>query len=269
MVKRERDDDDLNTRESKRQELDAVNLMDFPPDLLRDVIPKYLNADDLMSLSSVSKELNRLARAKYFESRVWEITPEILVNDAFTPIAFHVTKVVLSNDMTLNHLKDLIQKCPHITHLTFGARFNQDVRGALPQGLTHLTFRDNFDQDIQGALPKGLTHLTFGYSFNQDIQKALPKGLTHLTFGAYFNQDIRGALPEGLTHLTFGYFFNQDIGGALPNGLTHLTFGWNFRLDVRGALPESVHHVTVSRDYIYRNELRDYAYQHSIQLHQR
>jgi hypothetical protein len=262
-----RDNGEIVKREKDTEQEKSVNLLDFPPDLLRNVIPKYLNADDLRTLSSVSKELNRLARAKYFESRLWKITPQLLADKAFETFAVHVTKVQLSNDMTLDHLKVLEKKCPNITQLEFGRSFNQELQGALPHKLTHLTFGSRFDQDVRGELPEGLTHLTFGNNFDQNVQGSLPQGLTHLTFGFAFNRRIMGVLPLGLTHLTFGASFDQDVYGAIPQGLTDITFGYYYQEDVRGALPESVRHVTVYARYQYMEQLRAYAAQHSIKLH--
>ena len=73
---------------------------------------------------------------------------------------------------------------------------------AFPVHLKYLTFGAYFNQDIKGAIPNSVTHLTFGFRFNQDIKGAIPNSVIHLTFGSHFSQDIKGVIPNSVTHLT-------------------------------------------------------------------
>jgi len=67
-----------------------------------------------------------------------------------------------------------------LTHLTFGARFNQPVDNRLPSSLTYLEFGVDFNQLVD-CLPTHITHLEFGHNFNKPTN-TLPKSVTHLSF---------------------------------------------------------------------------------------
>src|SRR5205814_1226471 len=85
-------------------------------------------------------------------------------------------------DMFVNiFCNDLVKFPLCVTHLTFGNKFNQDIKSAITASVTHLTFGRNFNQDIKSAIPASITHLTFGYSFNQDIRSAIPTTVQYIT----------------------------------------------------------------------------------------
>ena len=97
-----------------------------------------------------------------------------------------------------------------IKHLFWEQNFDIDM-AKLFEHVTHLTSGYNFNQDIKGCIPNSVTHLTFGYNFNQNIKGCIPNSVTHLTFGAGFNQNIKGCIPSSVTHLTFGHWFDRDV----------------------------------------------------------
>eukprot|EP01133_Synstelium_polycarpum_P018745 gene18745-22417_t len=113
---------------------------------------------------------------------------------------------------------------PHLTHLTFGAYFDQDIApGLLPSSLIYLHF-DNLNAPLcVGSIPASLTRLRFHsfyprYSLDL-IQDALPLSLTHLDIGDIGTQSSR--LPLSLTHLMVRRI-DQLSPGMLPPYLTHL-----------------------------------------------
>jgi len=59
--------------------------------------------------------------------------------------------------------------------LTFGHKFNQSIKDALPNNLTHLTCGSDFNQSIKDALPSSLLELKIckDYYYEDDIPKNL------------------------------------------------------------------------------------------------
>jgi len=132
----------------------------------------------------------------------------------------------------------------NMTHLTFGAKFNQSVDN-LPYGITHLTFGNEFNQPIDN-LPNSINFLTFkseyvSNKFNQLIDN-LPNSITHLVLGYCFNKTI-DFLPNSITHLTLGQKFNQNVDN-LPINLKVLTFGMNFNKPINN-LPKTLEKISL------------------------
>ena len=140
-----------------------------------------------------------------------------------------------------------------LTHLALGEKFNETIDiDALPQTLRHVIFGAKFNKPIKaGMLSDGLTHLTLGEAFNETIDiDALPQTLRYLVFGTKFNRPTKaGIFQEGLTYLAFGYDFNQPIlAGVLPSSVIHLIFGRCFNQPiVKDALPNGVTHLVFGR----------------------
>lgn len=105
-----------------------------------------------------------------------------------------------------------------LTHLSFGANFNQNVDNVFPPTLTHLSFGNNFNYPVD-HLPSSLIELKFAGLFNHPINR-LPSTLSQLTLSYMFDQAV-DHLPPSLTHLTFGKHFNNSID-HLPKYITHL-----------------------------------------------
>jgi hypothetical protein len=40
-----------------------------------------------------------------------------------------------------------------LIHLTFGCKFNQDIKGCIPNSVTHLIFGQDFNRDIKDCIP--------------------------------------------------------------------------------------------------------------------
>ena len=140
-------------------------------------------------------------------------------------------------------------KYTHITHLTFGYYFNQQIdNDKLPPNITHLTFGWHFNQPIDN-LPQSITYLSFGFNFNQPVNK-LPLNITHLFFGEYFDHPVDN-LPQSITHLTFGDCFNQNIDN-LPQNITHLTLGHNFNKTIDN-LPNTLIEINFKTSKYYEN----------------
>lgn len=137
--------------------------------------------------------------------------------------------------------------CNSLTHITFDkfGTFNGQFDGHLFPHLTHLTFGAVFNQPINN-LPKILTHLCFykGSKFNNPIDR-LPPHLTHLVLGEAFNRPCN-RLPTTLTHLTFGLEFNQPILD-LPPSLLVLAFS-----DI-GNFNQSINHLPQSLKFVLQH----------------
>lgn len=124
-----------------------------------------------------------------------------------------------------------------ITHLKISDKFVNPINeGTLAESVTHLTFGAQFNQSIEEIIPSSVTHLTFGWCFNESITNNIPSTVTHLTFGGNFNQPIRGNIPGNVTHLTFDHRFNQPIKKSIPESVTYLKFGDWFNQPIKGNL---------------------------------
>jgi len=97
-----------------------------------------------------------------------------------------------------------------------------DLKYKCPKFLTHLMFGDRFNQSVKGYIPGTVTHLTFGHHFNQPIEDCIPISVTHLSFCFRFNQSIDGNIPS-VTHLKFGYHFNPKMLNFIPLSVVQIT----------------------------------------------
>lgn len=78
----------------------------------------------------------------------------LTIPDKFHP---HITHLSILCD-ELNCPTSLLS-CPHLTHLTFGDSFNQNLSFfSFPPSLSHLTFGKKFNQPLD-SLPPSLVHL--------------------------------------------------------------------------------------------------------------
>ena len=153
-------------------------------------------------------------------------------------------------------------KCPRnlpnsITHLIFGAVFNQKVN-KLPTSLTHLHFGSDFNQAVDN-LPDNLTHLIFGYNFDRTVDN-LPNSLTHLIFGYKFNQKVYN-LPNNLKYLTFEYTLYNNPIDNLPKSIVLLSF--SCKCNIINYLPEFIENIKI---LFYENDV-DNTYIENIPYH--
>ena len=174
-------------------------------------------------------------------------------------------KKIIFNDL-FDQLLPQLPDC--ITHITFGRKFDKEVRvreeedtglvgtiNCLPRNLVYLKFGDFFNQRVD-ALPYTITHLIFGDCFEQSVDH-LPISLEYLYFGKFFKERVDN-LPPNVKFLRFDDFFNQSLQNippsveviytgfnysqplvGLPNGLKFITIGNNYRYSIQ-ELPDSV-----------------------------
>ena len=188
----------------------------------------FLDDKNKINFTSIEKEMNLLKyHIKFYDGYKYYKIKHLSFIKNFKRIYFSSTN---------------IPNC--ITHLIFGAQFNQKIKNCIPNSVTHLTFGYAFNQKIKNCIPNNITHLTFGRSFNQKIKDCIPNSVTHLIFGVQFNRKIKNYIPNSVSHLTFGFYFNQEIKNNIPNSVTHLTFGHWFNQEIKDYIPNSVTHLT-------------------------
>ena len=91
-----------------------------------------------------------------------------------------ITHLIFNGDFVGN-LRDVIPES--VRYLTFNHNSSSEILemvGMIPSTVTHLTFGPRFDQDIRGALPDKLISLTLGAVFKHSLNRALPWSLTQL-----------------------------------------------------------------------------------------
>lgn len=266
-----------------QEEPDAVNFMDLPTDLLRYVIPKHLDAKDLKNLSTTSLALNRIVRAKYYESLVWKVGPSVWNSEASALIAEAESAGVVLENVPINP-----------TNKEFLARDWGEVLENLPTDVLRRVLRVQKFESLTNHIKKieiyepvsidwmeaflkkfpFITHIMLHRDFNEPLQGVFLEGLTHLRLGYMYQQDIKGALPQSLTHLWIGgksgysqgSMFRRDVNGALPQGLTHLYFLGFYPHSLVEALPLSIQYILMNSQSKYLEELRAYCKNHSIVL---
>ncbi|AFX92867.1 putative F-box and FNIP repeat-containing protein [Megavirus courdo11] len=115
----------------------------------------------------------------------------------------------------------------------------KNLREPIPNGTTHLYFKDKFNQDIKGYIPNSVIFIKFGWDFCQNIKDCIrvrihaerialcciPNSVKYLLFEGFFNRNIKDCIPNGVEYLRFGCYFNQDIKDCIPNSVTHLILG--------------------------------------------
>ncbi len=134
-----------------------------------------------------------------------------------------------------------------LTKLSFGKSFNRPFTS--PDHLTHLVFGARFNQILEpGMLACSLTNLSFGYNLENLGLKCTTNDMNKIRFiGSDFNYPLDpGVLPGALTHLIFsdGSCFNKRlIAGSLPKTLTHVVFGRGYNHPFeKGLLPQTLIH---------------------------
>ena len=182
-----------------------------------------------------------------------------------------ITHLVFSQHFE-NHIGRSLKGCipDYITHIDFGARFNEPLNGCIPDSVTHLIFGHIYCHELQpGDIPNSVTHLeikhceklgqrvipdsvkflTLGYS--GDLSGIIPNSVTHLVID-YFNRRLKPRdIPDSVIFLKFKSFFNKELKpGDIPNSVTHLDFGYDFnRPLVPGVIPNSVTHLRFGRNF--------------------
>jgi len=167
------------------------------PDEIFLTISREMNDSSKIRLSMACRRLNKMKYEMVY-SRMMKIkkTSRLSYFDNFSNII----------------IVDRITMLPkHITHLTFGDKFNRSIKGCIPETVTHLRFGWHFDQPIKDCIPSSVTHLIFGFKFNKPIKDCIPLSVTHLRFDDRFNQSIKDCIPISVTHLTLGKDFDQPI----------------------------------------------------------
>jgi len=66
----------------------------------------------------------------------------------------------------------------------------------MPDSVTHLTFGADFNQPINGCISESVTHLTLGYYFDQNIDE-LPISIVNISLSSDYKHSIsRKMLPK-------------------------------------------------------------------------
>lgn len=195
---------------------------------------QYLNDQDKIKITSLSKRLNQLKKSvKFTDCHSYFKIHKLSYYENFKKISY--------------------------------ATYNTNI----PPGITHLTFSTDFNNDINDSIPSSVTHLTFGFYFNQNIKGSIPNNVTHLKFGWCFNQNIEGCIPNSVTHLTIGYNLSKIIDGCIPKSVIYLHIYYCFKLptvaeqfilrehfheDISDHILENVNELTISRKCYEKNK---------------
>ena len=158
-------------------------------------ILSYINDKDKMNFLSTKKDFCKLKDSIYYKSKInYEKVKNLWYANKFTNLILD-EKIILKG----------------VTRLTFGFKFNQDIKYCISSLVTHLTFGYKFNQNIKDCIPQSVTHLTFGYKFNQDIKDCIPQSVTHLTFGCWFDQDIKDCIPPSVMFLNLDNNYSKEV----------------------------------------------------------
>jgi hypothetical protein len=164
------------------------------------------------------------------------------INNVNWPMHLHTLMNLNDRVKVINRI---IKESRSLSHFTFGYLFDRNINDISWNQLTHVTFGTRFNQDLKFGNNK-IIYIKFGDCFNRDISTVLwPISLNTLIFGDNFNRSISSVLwPIELNTLTFGMNFNQDISSVNWSiSLNTLTFGYNFNQDATN-LPKSLYQIT-------------------------
>src|SRR5437868_1326722 len=127
-------------------------------------VTDYLGLKDIKHLVILSKQfygLQRIIFNRFYFNVIYfkEISSEkaIFIRNICNIFNFellenfpNVCKIIL-HDECGNINVDISRL--RITHLTFGRKFNNNIKSVIPASVTHLTFGWDFNQDIKSAIP--------------------------------------------------------------------------------------------------------------------
>src|SRR5437868_3282394 len=104
--------------------------------LIEDLITNILN------ILPTKDKLNLMIICTYFNEFKYKIFFNHIVDyDKIKKLSYY--------DQFTNLLLKNIQKLPkYTTQLTFGNKFNKDIKNCIPNSVTYLTFGDNFNKNI-------------------------------------------------------------------------------------------------------------------------
>lgn len=206
------------------------DLNDIPPDVWG-IVMKYLNVEDMKSLSVVDKQRLRGMRTRGVAQRfLWRISLEAYRNIRDKPWMKNIQRIVVNSLITLEALKDIGLTLTQV-------RLEDPIAEPLYPGLFPDTIKKvvilyrSFNQPLAGLFPPSLKILRIeNLLFNSSID-GLPVGLQHLTIeNANFNQPINN-LPPRLLGISILSCFNRPIDN-FPRSLRNIKLGDNFNQHV-------------------------------------
>jgi len=182
------------------------------------------NAQDILSLTLVNKELARKTRPYIYKNIYHKIALNEFENIIVKPLhhSHDITKIkkIKVNTSTLYFNYDF----SHTTYLAFDDEFNQPIDNVNLSNLTHLTFGKKFDQKLDGMNLNNVTHLTFGDYFDNPLNGVQLNSLTHLIFGEHYDCFIDHLNLNNLLYLEIGHTFYRFNNNIMLNNLTHFVF---------------------------------------------
>jgi hypothetical protein len=218
----------IGGKPKREREEEEANLDDIPADVWG-IVMKFLNADDMRSLSVVDKQRLRGMRTRGVTQKfLWRINLESYRNIPGKPWMKYIQRVVVSSLETLEALKNigLTLTEVHLQHPITEPLYPSLFQDTIVEKV--VINYNRFNQPLAGLFPPSLKTLIIGFTkFNHPIE-GLPDGLLHFKIlGGLFNQPVI-KLPPGLisiTLLTSG--FNQSIDN-FPLSLKRIELGENF-----------------------------------------
>jgi endogenous inhibitor of DNA gyrase (YacG/DUF329 family) len=203
----------------------VVRSLDELPNIL-ELLSSYLSGQDLLNLSSTSKDYQRIFRIRAYQEIVLDISENEEINEELRDtLGPYVTKLIVSGF-------DQLRRWGYLDNLEWLKVIVEDEEEVMliPPHLKHLVITGNFDQDLIGRLPVSLKSLSFEEMciFNQPLLD-LPTGLEHLKFEGIlrFRQPLDRLPPRLKTFIydnsSFDSQFAPDLAN-LPVSLTGLIF---------------------------------------------
>ena len=188
-------------------------------------ILEFLNDYDKIRFTSIETQMNSLKyHIKFYNEYEYNKIKHLSFIKNFKQITY------LSHDTNIPN---------NVTHLTFGDRFNQEIKDVIPNSVTHLTFGWKFNREIKdcifrsrdfASLSGSTTISSNGYkgtatqvAERSEIAKAIDS-VTHLTFGTNFNQKIKDCIPPSVIYLTFMNQFPKFNKNHIPSTVKYLKF---------------------------------------------
>ncbi|EFA78974.1 hypothetical protein PPL_08442 [Heterostelium album PN500] len=199
--------------------------------------------------SSILRSLNQkgnctLTYGRCFYQTDYSVNPSIYREDKMFRITPNITKVMISDKLDNNYLKEIYEMISNSNVSTL--KGISSLSCVLPVNLTSISFDHRFEEPLlAGYLPPNLKKLKFEWNpnFNQPIKAGVfPNTLEKLVFGESFNQRLEpNVLPSSLTYLELGYDYSQTLQvGSLPPNLRVLIIYGNSKISSDGVLPQSL-----------------------------
>ena len=152
------------------------------------LINSYLTNKETIKLTYLNSSFkNQRHKLKFNEQWcLWGTNLDTWYYDLLTNILLDITCISRKN------LQKVCQKFPkHLTHLTFGYHFNDEIDFKIPLTVTHLTFEFSYNRNLYNKIPNFVIYLKLGYCYNQSIENCIPNSMKYLNLGVYFNQKLK------------------------------------------------------------------------------